>query len=293
MKNKESNAVVKKERLTIPIYLNTKIVFDMLATIEDGFSEVKNIQTSVSESQESNVGADIGTGNHFALLSVGVSGQKKTGRGNDTRIIEEKTHTPVSLFQRLLGLLDEANLVKRDVASLELGDFIELQGALMGNPLEDVLSSIVEMMELERIFTDNKGNGSKGKNRLSDEEYTIKQLKQFIDKLNVDGIKDIVCKSEKMNIVLPTDVNYFLNKNTCEITDGNYKVLGKIMNICKGDEEISLLRNTALSKIQLTKLIEFKDLFNTPELAPFVGEAGIETTVKAPAIMIIPIAIYI
>ena len=36
--------------LTIPIYLNTKIVFDMLATIEDGFSEVKNIQTSIAAS---------------------------------------------------------------------------------------------------------------------------------------------------------------------------------------------------------------------------------------------------
>ena len=27
---------IDKEKLTIPIYLNTKIVFDMLATIEDG-----------------------------------------------------------------------------------------------------------------------------------------------------------------------------------------------------------------------------------------------------------------
>lgn len=32
---------IDKNKLTIPIYLNTKIVFDMLATIEDGFSEVK------------------------------------------------------------------------------------------------------------------------------------------------------------------------------------------------------------------------------------------------------------
>lgn len=37
---------IEKNKLTIPIYLNTKIVFDMLATIEDGFADVKNIQTS-------------------------------------------------------------------------------------------------------------------------------------------------------------------------------------------------------------------------------------------------------
>ena len=41
--------LIDKNKLTIPIYLNTKIVFDMLATIEDGFSEVKNIQTSRNE----------------------------------------------------------------------------------------------------------------------------------------------------------------------------------------------------------------------------------------------------
>lgn len=40
---------IDKNKLTIPIYLNTKIVFDMLATIEDGFTEVKNIQTSKSK----------------------------------------------------------------------------------------------------------------------------------------------------------------------------------------------------------------------------------------------------
>ena len=43
---------IDKNKLTIPIYLNTKIVFDMLATIEDGFSEVKNIQTSKSKNRE-------------------------------------------------------------------------------------------------------------------------------------------------------------------------------------------------------------------------------------------------
>lgn len=37
---KRSKIIMKNidiEKLTIPIYLNTKIVFDMLATIEDGF----------------------------------------------------------------------------------------------------------------------------------------------------------------------------------------------------------------------------------------------------------------
>ena len=38
---------------------------------------------------------------------------------------------------------------------------------------------------------------------------------------------------------------------------------------------------------------EFRDVFNDPALADFVGNGGITTTIEAPVIMIIPIAIYV
>ena len=46
---------IEKNKLTIPIYLNTKIVFDMLATIEDGFADVKNVQTSKNKNQVNDI----------------------------------------------------------------------------------------------------------------------------------------------------------------------------------------------------------------------------------------------
>ncbi len=93
-------------------------------------------------------------------------------------------------------------------------------------------------------------------------------------------------------MVLPTDENYFLNNNMSEITDGNYKILGKVVQIYKDSGEISLLRNTVFSKLQLDKMKEFQDIFNDPALADFIGNGGI-TTIEAPVIMIIPIAIYV
>ena len=35
---------IEKEKLTIPIYFNTKIVFDMIATIEDGYLAIKSMR---------------------------------------------------------------------------------------------------------------------------------------------------------------------------------------------------------------------------------------------------------
>ncbi len=67
-----------KEKLTILIYLNTKIVLDMLATIEDGFSTVKNIQTSHNKTEDLDAEANIGTRNKFSLFNIGLNGRYQT-----------------------------------------------------------------------------------------------------------------------------------------------------------------------------------------------------------------------
>lgn len=45
------NNIIKSDRLIIPIYINEKIVLDMLAIIEDGFSTVS--QVNYTEHKES------------------------------------------------------------------------------------------------------------------------------------------------------------------------------------------------------------------------------------------------
>lgn len=124
---------------------------------------------------------------------------------------------------------------------------------------------------------------------MSDAKFNS-QIEGLINGLQADGKKDIICETPDLKVILPTDENYFLNNSMTEITDGNYKILGKIVQICKDSGEISLLRNTVFSKLQLDKM---KDLFNDPSLSQFVGECGITTTIEAPVVMIIPIAIYI
>lgn len=285
---------IDKNKLTIPIYLNTKIVFDMLATLEDGFSEVKNIQTSKSKNREEDAEANIGTNNLFALFSVGIKGNLKSGNSSDQTITEEKTHTTVSLFQKLKADLDAAKLINRNIDKYEIGDFVEIQGNLKTNPLIDMLSALKELMALANLFSDKpKNNNQSKKDKLMSDAKFNAQIEGLINGLQAGGKKDIICETPELKVVLPTDENYFLNNNMSEITDGNYKILGKVVQIYKDSGEISLLRNTVFSKLQLDKMKEFQDVFNDPALANFVGEGGITTTVKAPVIMIIPIAIYV
>lgn len=285
---------IDKNKLTIPIYLNTKIVFDMLATIEDGFSEVKNIQTSKSKNREEDAEANIGTSNLFALFSVGIKGNLKSGNSSDQTITEEKTHTTVSLFQKLKADLDAAKLINRNIDKYEIGDFVEIQGNLKTNPLIDMLSALKELMALANLFSDKpKNNNQSKKDKLMFDAKFNAQIEGLINGLQAGGKKDIICEASGLKVVLPTDENYFLNNNMSEITDGNYKILGKVVQIYKDSGEISLLRNTVFSKLQLDKMKEFQAVFNDPALADFVGNGGITTTIEAPVIMIIPIAIYV
>ena len=192
------------------------------------------------------------------------------------------------------GQLDEAKLINRDIDKLLIGDFVEVQGTLKTNPVIDMLSGLKELMALANLFADKKSkNNQSQKDKLMSDSKFNAQIDGLINGLQADGKKDIICASDSINVVLPTDENYFLNNNMSEVTDGNYKILGKVVQICKDDGEISLLRNTVFSKLQLDKMKEFQDVFSDPSLSQFVGEGGIKTTIEAPVIMIIPIAIYI
>ncbi|WP_288894281.1 hypothetical protein [uncultured Megasphaera sp.] len=285
---------IEKNKLTIPIYLNTKIVFDMLATIEDGFADVKNVQTSKNKNQVNDVETNIGTNNLFAFLNIGVSGNHKGTSNNGETIIEKRTHTPVSLFQQLKEQLEDAKFINRDINNLNIGDFVEVQGTLKNNPVIDMLSGFKEIITLVNLFTDNKPKSNKNRKEdvLTDKRLNT-QIDGLIKGLQADGKKDIICEADKINIILPTDENYFLNNNMSEVTDGNYKILGKVIKVCMDDGEISLLRNTVFSKLQLDKMKEFEEFFSDPSLTQFVGEGGIKTVISAPVIMVIPIAIYI
>ena len=285
---------IEKNKLTIPIYLNTKIVFDMLATIEDGFADVKNVQTSKNKNQVNDVETNIGAKNLFAFLNIGVRGNHKGTSNNGETIIEKRTHTPVSLFQQLKEQLEDAKFINRDINNLNIGDFVEVQGTLKNNPVIDMLSGFKEIITLVNLFTDNKPKSNKNRKEdvLTDKRLNT-QIDGLIKGLQADGKKDIICEADKINIILPTDENYFLNNNMSEVTDGNYKILGKVIKVCMDDGEISLLRNTVFSKLQLDKMKEFEEFFSDPSLTQFVGEGGIKTVISAPVIMVIPIAIYI
>ena len=125
--------------LCIPIYLNQQIVFDLLAIIDDGLSDVTTIKTSVTDSERksASAGSTIGLSNLLSLIGVSFSGNlnKENATGEQTELSKKKIHTPSSLFSKLRISLKEMNLVNEldtieDFNKLESGMFVEFKAIL-------------------------------------------------------------------------------------------------------------------------------------------------------------------
>lgn len=74
---------------------------DVLAMLEDGFSQPSVLKTSASEAEDrkSGVGGSVGASNVFALLGVSLKGEiGKEGKTQEQKeVVTEKVHTPASL----------------------------------------------------------------------------------------------------------------------------------------------------------------------------------------------------
>ena len=213
-------------RLNIPIYLNQKIVFDMLATIEDGFSQFATIQTSSERNSASSgeAAAEIGSSNVFALLGVKIKGALKSEDINkdSEKSLQEKVHTPSSLFQKLRSYLNDENLIKditstESLSELSAGDFVEVEGELSKNPLVSIVDSFIQMMGMAAVFSDSKSTqGQKGKNLQQGDAKAIAQMSALSKGLQSGGIVDLICRigcdGNTVTALLPVYNDYFTMK---------------------------------------------------------------------------------
>ena len=288
-------------RLIIPIYINEKIVLDMLAIMEDGFSMVSQINYTEHKENHSTqkVGAGVSTSATILskLLKINISGELSHAgnKGENESIIKEKVHTNVSLLSKFRGFLLERKMLNSDFnfSKMKVGDFIEVEGELQKNPLINYMDILIDLFRMVKIFDEKPQLGNKKQANNQKENKIIKQIESFTNELKHSGTIDFILSDSKGTTVLSVQEQYLTNDNISEIIGGHFKVLGKVISICEKDtENINLLRKTSLSNLSEELLNEMfsgfratgTQQFNLPEL---------KTKITGPAVIVIPIAIYI
>jgi|APEBP8051072266_1049373.scaffolds.fasta_scaffold00730_12 hypothetical protein len=292
--------------LTLPIYLNQKYVFDLLAIIEDGFSQVETIKTgrSKSDSQKQSFKGEVGLSNVFALLKVNFSGDK-TNQANETdqqHSSKEKIHTPNSLFSKLRNYLHEKeSITTNNFLNGKPGDFVEMQLSLRKNPLIDILDSLSSLMNMWRLLDENNaGQLSKGYQKHSQSknqnQKILEQLDSLSNQLKTEGSIDLIGTStngENFKVVLTLDRAFLTDLSLSDIADGHFSVLGKITRVIQqqDNETVNLLRKTSLSKINRNLLENAFSGFSQLNEYGFQYQ-DIELEIHPPVIQLIPVAIF-
>lgn len=296
---------IKSDQLIIPVYLNEKTVLDMLAIMEDGFSMVSEV-TSSSQETSSTTGKLSGGVSTKAildkLLKIQLDGnlQKDKATSSEVGTKLEKVHTNVSLLSKFRSELIDGNLLaykagdELNISKINAGDFIELEGQLQKNPMIDIMEKFIDVLRMAEIFVDKPQLGSKraSSEKRATDNATIRQMQSFLDELKHTGTVDFILESAGGTAVLSAQEQYLANDNISEIIGGTFKVLGKVIRVCKENEDgINLLRKTTLNVLDENSLNQFLSMFKVEELAQF-NLPDVRFIIDSPSAIIIPVAIY-
>lgn len=293
---------ITQEKLLIPVYINEKIVLDMLAVMEDGFSTVSQVNYTEHKQSENSQKLEAGISPSDSIWSkffkIDLTGElsHSGNKEKEENVSKEKIHTNVSLLSKFRAFLSSENILKSqfDVSEMKIGDFIEVEGELQKNPLIDCIDKFADIFRMAEIFSSEPtlGNKTQAKQKKQQDQTVSKQIQSFASELKHSGTVDFILSDKKGTVVLSAQEQYLSNDNISEILGGRFKVLGKVIAVCKDNSEsIDLLRKTTLSILSddiLTTLfaafqdVEFKQ-FNFPELI---------TKIDGPAVIVIPVAIY-
>lgn len=296
--------------LSIPIYLNQQVVFDLLAVLDDGFSRLSTIKTSASESETNKygIGASIGVSNVFALLGVSFSGErgKEKGSQDQIEISQEKVHTPTSLFAKLRLKLQELKLLRsidssESLGELASGEFVEFRALLRKNPLVETIESFKQLMEMAILFQGEnasvqKGGQPKGKQSQNPNAALMKQMDVMLAALNQSNSIELIGElldAPEVRAVLTARPDFFSQGSTAEIIDGEFRILGKVTRVVASDsgETIDLLRKTTFGRIDRRLFDELSQALVGMETVG-LRSAELVTEIQGPALLVIPIAIF-
>jgi hypothetical protein len=291
---------MQNDELIVTVYLNQRIVFDLLAMLQDGMSTVTRVSSSEESKEADNqrYGAGFGLSQAFSsLLKIDISGERTKAKEGTSGIqrSEERIHTPSSLFHKLLTILREKDKIINvdDKYDPHPGDIVQFSASLRRNPIVQVMDTFSGLFDLAVAFEDQPQKHQHKKQ--SNEITKLKtQIDKFLEKLKAGGTIDVISNELECGYeAVVTLEEEFLNDPTmADLVDGQFEVVGKVIRVISDSEDaLSLLRKGPVGAFSKSALAEVFEKFSAISAAGF-DIPDIDWEIKGPAIQIIPIAIF-
>ncbi|MEM6506117.1 MAG: hypothetical protein AAF711_11790 [Planctomycetota bacterium] len=290
--------------LIVPVYLNQRMVFDLIAMREGGLSHVTQVASAseASRKDEKAYSSQFGLGKALSsLLSVGVSSER-TGQeslGSNEQRSEQRIHTPASLLYRLREQLLADGQLKQlgDESDAGVHELVEFTAELSRNPIIETLDSLASLMDFAVLFDDPKPLAGKGKgNRVqkSQNQQQVEQIKGFSEKLRAGDTVDVIADSVKLDskALITLEIEFLNDPTMSDLVDGNFTVIGKVIRKVGQDDSISLLRKSALSMMPQKMLDQMLLLFNNLGATEGFKVPAVTQDLQGPAFQVLPVAIF-
>ena len=292
-----------KINIIIPFYLNQRVVYDTLAIINDGFTELYNISDANNTGKKSNStisGSLELKGNPLTLMGAKLESELSSDEENILENKKEftKIHTPTSLFLKIYNYLIGNNQIiqvktENDIILLNTGDFIEFYSTLSINTIEESLRKTIKMCSIGEIFIEF---GSKDSSYQSSKK-TFKNIKEnlllltkYIDLENEKtkymvgeiGTKKIAVKIERENII---------NADYDQISNGKFRIIGKVLEVIDNGKYINLNRESVIGMIKQDVFLPVKEAIT--DMNTMFEDMIIEDEIAGKTVIIVPIIIGI
>ena len=291
---------MQSDELIVTVYLNQRVVFDLLAMLQDGLSTVTRVSSSEQNTQTDNqrYGTGFGLSQAFSsLLKIDISGERTKAKEGTSEIQknEERIHTPSSLFYKLLALLRETKKIINVDEHYEPhpGDIIQFSASLDRNPVIQVMDTFSELFDLALAFED-KPQKHQNKSQINEVIKLKAQIDKLLEKLKAGGTIDVVSNELDCGYeaVVTLEMEFLNDPTMADLVDGQFEIVGKVIRVISDSEDaISLLRKGPMGAFGKAALEEAFAKFSS------VTEAGFEIPeihweINGPVIHVLPIAIF-
>lgn len=304
----------------IPIYLNRSLIDDLSSVVIDGYIDSQSVRCADDfqgfikredglKHQNTN---ELKAANNDKEKSEAKNNSVVDGNDNkrtvDCRNFRRHEWTTKKVYTKfyLMNILEQYFLNSGDMIkfknniifdNLQCNRYVDFEGRIEYESILMQVNNLIEILkdygtsELDKLIV-NKENIGPGKLN-----FTImsKQLDALSKQLIIGNTQDILVDSNGVKVVVTVNVNYFWDKygNAYDMVHENTRLLGRVTRILNKDENISLLRKTAMNRYYEELLTSYKPYLKLLRDAGIICFEEFIFDVKYPAIQVVPLVIYV
>jgi hypothetical protein len=317
---------MQSQELVYPLYLDVSMMTSFLAALEDGIAFSAGVKQTQERKKDAGAegegGAKIPSLSLFSqLLSFDLRGKisENTSTGDSEELNLVKKHTETSLFIRLRNTLHQNGGIKyisaeEDLNELVHGELVEVTGQIFRSPLSDIIEVIFRVMDIAgvklpdedtSVVSSRQGKRSHSKNQSGQRSQQqaqqnmadiagMKMLKGIRDDLNRARVIDVILQPTDLpniTVVTALSLDVLPDHLLDPLLIGRFTLLGKVAQVlCNEGEEISLYQRTTFNYLESSVVDQ---MLEQMQQNPTMKLSGHSSTIKAPAIQILPMAIFV